>query len=421
MIPKERQVMLFRDVEEYIPEEFKGKLKLVEEIISSDDEKLEKVFSYIRKSSESINFIHKVIQHTLLIRFHNRETLFSLISLVEKEFGEATLKEVKMIKKVADSISKANFTFMIQDDVDTFIKTMTTFDPRTHLSIKLLPRSILDATFSEVSLLQLLAYYGSVKCFKYALINEDYNLIHIEYFAVAGGNMEIISMLEHKGVSFAGCMTTSIEFHRYEISDWILIHYQCSKMSLFYATMHYNYRAFFFAILNGIVFDSYLSFASQNGHLDTLKYLIEEFNCEIDNIYFSHKTLLHYACENGYLDIVKYLIEECHANIKVGDKCGNTPLHLATQFGHFSIIKYLVEECHCEVEVKAKEGSTPLHYACANGYLDIVKYFIEECKCHTEVQTNYGKTPVHMASQYGHWDIVKYFIENGFIQITCIF
>ena len=81
--------------------------------------------------------------------------------------------------------------------------------------------------------------------------------------------------------------------------------------------------------------------------------------------------------KEGHLDIVKYLVEECHANIEAKDNDGCTPLHRASDYEHLDIVKYLVEECHCNVEAKDNDGCTPLHRASDYEHLDIVKYLAD--------------------------------------------
>ena len=47
-----------------------------------------------------------------------------------------------------------------------------------------------------------MALSGSVKCFKQAILTGDYNMKNPREFASAGGNSEIIHILEQKNVSF---------------------------------------------------------------------------------------------------------------------------------------------------------------------------------------------------------------------------
>uniref|UniRef100_A0A1X7VDQ8 Uncharacterized protein n=1 Tax=Amphimedon queenslandica TaxID=400682 RepID=A0A1X7VDQ8_AMPQE len=55
-------------------------------------------------------------------------------------------------------------------------------------------------------------------------------------------------------------------------------------------------------------------------------------------------TVLHRAA--GHIDSIKYLINECHCDPMATTKDGETILHRAA--GHIDIVKYLINECHCD-------------------------------------------------------------------------
>ena len=78
--------------------------------------------------------------------------------------------------------------------------------------------------------------------------------------------------------------------------------------------------------------------ACANGHLDVIKYIVEDQHCRL--VWQSTtNSLLQLACENGHLDIVKYLVEEQQCNPKrYSYLYGNhwTPLVSACQHGHLN-------------------------------------------------------------------------------------
>lgn len=79
-----------------------------------------------------------------------------------------------------------------------------------------------DPTFIQIS-----AFYGSVECFKYFYLNgadiqkcdeEGKTTVH---FAVAGGNNEIIRLLQRANADFRGAGNIATLYHRNEIFKWI--------------------------------------------------------------------------------------------------------------------------------------------------------------------------------------------------------
>ena len=74
---------------------------------------------------------------------------------------------------------------------------------------------------TKFTYLQLMALFGSLNCFKYAISTDAYDINDIAKYAVAGGNKEIIHILG-QNVSFDSCFEVSVKYHRYEVSDWLL-------------------------------------------------------------------------------------------------------------------------------------------------------------------------------------------------------
>ena len=104
----------------------------------------------------------------------------------------------------------------------------------------------------------------------------------------------------------------------------------------------------------------YLSVAAENGHLNIVKYLVEQ------GIDFQEEDALVYAVRNGHLDIVKYLVEK-GSDIHINNE---EPLREASKRGYLNIVKYLVER-GADIHVNDDE---PLRKARQNGHVDVVQY-----------------------------------------------
>ncbi|OHT00823.1 hypothetical protein TRFO_07820 [Tritrichomonas foetus] len=80
---------------------------------------------------------------------------------------------------------------------------------------------------TDPTLIQVAAFYGAVKCFKYFFINgadahkcdeEKKTTVH---FAIAGGNIEIIRILQRENFNFSGAANIATIYHRNDIFRWI--------------------------------------------------------------------------------------------------------------------------------------------------------------------------------------------------------
>ena len=204
--------------------------------------------------------------------------------------------------------------------------------------------------------------------------------------------------------------------------------------------------------------------ASENGHIDIVKYLVDELLCDINCFDGNKASPLHLAASNGHLAIVEYLTSDKMCDPQVPDIDGNTPLHLATKYNHLDVIKHFVEVLHLVPNTKGELGLSPLelavngnliniakyfqlvmmqcetrscslntvrrmtelescdpmrglmnnrtavHCAAESGSLSVLKYFIEERGCDPQCKDKNNCTPLHLAARNGHLDTVKYLI-----------
>ena len=130
-----------------------------------------------------------------------------------------------------------------------------------------------------------------------------------------------------------------------------------------------------------------LQWASKNGWYDVVKELVEKYHCDPNYkigllkalLGESEGTALLYACQGGHLDIVKYLVQQggdpqrSHFNF--------TPLHAACDAGHLDVVKFLVTECRCNPLLPVTVlgitfGCTPLDLACDSNHSDVIAFLL---------------------------------------------
>lgn len=101
----------------------------------------------------------------------------------------------------------------------------------------------------DPTILQVAAFYGAIKCFKFLLLNgssiedqemekilnmrkrgpgalsDEYPLLRLLYtpYTVAGGNIEIIRIMEQQNLSFDGVEANiALYFHHYDVFEWLV-------------------------------------------------------------------------------------------------------------------------------------------------------------------------------------------------------
>ena len=144
------------------------------------------------------------------------------------------------------------------------------------------------------------------------------------------------------------------------------------------------------------------------GHLEAIKFLITDLNCDPNSTDYKNRTCVHLSAQGGHLHVVKYFIEQLHCDPSCLTVNRSTPLHSATLKGQQNVVQYLILEQHCDPMCTSKDNDTPLHIAARYGHLEIVKFLVETCQCPIETRGQHNMTPLEQARRKGHHNIVKY-------------
>ncbi len=139
---------------------------------------------------------------------------------------------------------------------------------------------------------------------------------------------------------------------------------------------------------------------------------------ELDPLDFNQQgdTALHTAARAGHLNVVKYLVEQCQVNAACEATDGSTAFHVAAFYGHKHIVKYFIEKgvdpLYCN---EYKE--TPLFPACLAGNVQIVQLLVQEAQKHQLVEdficntTLTGESVLHYAVLSKKLEMVKYLVN----------
>ena len=460
--------MLIDEAIDIMPPAIQIECRLIRSIIDVNKETLNDVLEEC--ISINISFVYDVIEFALFIRPHSTEAILTLLSLLIKkinikpEVSSAYLnslfsknksefhrtREVVINDIMLDDIYSENsiYNTIKNDDVESLIRSssepMFDFAEQIYTGVD----SIIYFVDSKksISYTQLMAFFGSIKCFKHAILTGDYKIIDIELYAIAGENSEIINYLRNKDYSFNYCFEVGIKFHRNELCNWLQEHYECERVELKTPIRYYNYSVLFYLIEK-----HYLAYNSKNEALITasqkclfelIKYLVEVLHADINKIlnnsfrnaiergnyeyikYLNEKrmvdlekkfddrlTPLIIVLQRGHIEVFKYLYETCHINNRVKDEYGDDPIRIAASNDGQEIVKYFYEKLNVNVKTKDGDGFTPIYLATNANKLDTVKYLYEHCNVDIEVKDNYGDTPMNNAAYNGYLEMVKYLFE----------
>ena len=197
---------------------------------------------------------------------------------------------------------------------------------------------------------------------------------------------------------------------------------------MFFSLQHNDKATRFTSLLSGIKsFPAYFSIQSKwnevpplklhsavfNGEITQVRFLIEVLHCDSNE---QGRFLLHIAAAYGHLNIVKYFIEDRKFNAATESMNKETPLHLAALNGHLHIVKYLVSTQLMDPTSLDNNDCSPLHNACRSGNLDVVKYLMSEIQRHQPLDVNEkaidGITPIHFAAESGNPNLIQFLLKE---------
>jgi hypothetical protein len=145
--------------------------------------------------------------------------------------------------------------------------------------------------------------------------------------------------------------------------------------------------------------------AAFNGNLPVVKWMDKNF--DFGTVHWhpggARRSALTSAAENGHLEIVKYFVEEKKETQVSSAFCA------AAGKGDFAIVKYLADTMKNDLYGKSEVLSHmnfALEKAAEGGHLEMVKHLVEEGA------TNFYKS-MEGAGLNGKWHVVRFFVDQG--------
>eukprot|EP01006_Ploeotia_vitrea_P044590 TRINITY_DN66838_c6_g13_i1.p1 TRINITY_DN66838_c6_g13~~TRINITY_DN66838_c6_g13_i1.p1 ORF type:complete len:376 (+),score=32.62 TRINITY_DN66838_c6_g13_i1:67-1194(+) len=166
------------------------------------------------------------------------------------------------------------------------------------------------------------------------------------------------------------------------------------------------------SILHG---DTLLLNSVRNGHLETVKWLVQEGASVSDTTSGPDGyTALLLAAAQGDLAAVQWLLKEGGSSMQEKDRSGRSVLMLACKNRHFEIIRWLINERGASANEVDPEGNSVLFWAASGGgSLEHVQWLIEEVGVSTGHRGKFGETVLLVATVSGCEEVVTWLLEEG--------
>ncbi|XP_063067849.1 ankyrin repeat domain-containing protein 16-like [Engraulis encrasicolus] len=190
--------------------------------------------------------------------------------------------------------------------------------------------------------------------------------------------------------------------------------------------------------------DTVLHYAGRHGHLDIIKYLVEEIGMDIELYNGDYKRPLHEAASMSHASCVSYLLTRgakvdslkkadwtplmmactrrslevmelllgAGASASLKNKDGWTAFHIACREGDPAVIQHLLLVDSEIWRTESKTKRTPLHTAAMHGYEEVVRILLERCEYGRDSKDSCGVTPFMDALRSGHVNVAKLLLEK---------
>lgn len=313
--------------------------------IDKCDKSIDEIFNIIKEKIDnklvSVDFVISALYYITDIRVKSLKSYLSLMKLIKQSYPKRYIKLNRDMECVDPNTNKqieysktytkdSIYYHILHDNFEEFQK----FTQIASFDIEMRDER-------NRSLMDLACKYGSINIFKFLLLSGRKPKKEMGKYAIEGGNLEIIRILEQNGVNFEEFYVSAVSFNRNEIADWIYNKYGTLNITFNQCLLYFNFRAASFCYLN---------------HFDLLEpcyqtyYLSYHFPFMADSsmsfaVFMDFKELILFLLRNGYESIIE---TESHLH---------NPLLYAVYKGDLEMVKFLIEN-----GVKVDNSDNEVHH-----------------------------------------------------------
>lgn len=296
-------------------------------IFGSDLHNNEKV-TYIKTKSQIILwFLPEILE------LENNQLLIDCQNERINSFINFYMKNIDIYKKMRDNGEPIDeITLALRyDDVDKFQSIISVRNEKEK-NTNFVPVNIFEEFVpnGETNYLNYSAAYGSIKCFKYLFLNHAELNNSSFYYAIYGGNIEIIKIIDQQNMlpcsKMSEAILCAVKKHKDDLFDWIF-------------EQKYNGN-------NTIQLDILIE-ASINGNIHSVASIIDKGFDFFDLNENKCKSIIENASKNGFYKFLQFVF--IFTKEVIEKKCFNKSLiynpESSVYFGNISILKFYHEQC----------------------------------------------------------------------------
>lgn len=288
-----------------------------------------------------------------------------------------------------------------QDNVEELIEntSMVNFD----YEILIEPSWIETSPFLtdvQSTMIQLAAFYGSIKCFKYLWLKKykknklDTKNRDLHCYAVAGGNTEIIHLVfsgnktKISDLTYLSLINIAISFFQNDVAIWLYEHIDSSISEKDKAKILYQ--------------------CGNSNNLELYQFFVTNFNMKVIHGFFT----------SGCIFSVKLFFDDSDKELLLTrDAIGMLPTHYAAKYDHLYILKLFIRKYPELLNMQDNEGLSSFHLACFYSNIDVMKWLMTFPNLDIN-QT--PKIPLVVAIENYHTEVIKILMNDPRIDLKAV-
>ena len=290
------------------------------------------------------------------------------------------------------------------------------------------------------TLIHLAAFFGSIHCFKFLLLNganlqirTDSNRKLAQY-AVAGGNCEIARICEQNRLDFTRTLHVAALFNQNKILNWIKDNKNISIVdndqtlgtSFHQAVVGYNVKMIYDSLqkdgINPNICDDKkrtpLHYAALNNSTCSIKLLLALKNINPNVKDYNDNTPFHYACKHSKKEIIDIFLRCNKVDINLASRCGISPLHMLAEKDHFNALPGFLKMPGLQLNCLDDKGRSPLHYAVTNENVKAIEELCWKKEVKVNISDINGMTPLHLAVLNGEIKVINALLNSNEIDVN---
>ncbi|EAY04415.1 hypothetical protein TVAG_417130 [Trichomonas vaginalis G3] len=175
----------------------------------------------------------------------------------------------KLLSTIKEPEYNNNFSTLFESEIpSTKIREMLRGD-----KIEVSKDILTNSNLKNERLLEACCLDGNVNCLNFFLDNGYSIPKDLNRCAAIGGKMEIIKILEEKGVNFNNCLECAIAGHNHEVADYLMQKYTCEPIDGQACLFYFNFKGYWFCLQNKLETRNELCLLIAKGYSHFIDYI----------------------------------------------------------------------------------------------------------------------------------------------------